>query len=65
MPLTPQQEAFLTRWLKKRKAPTIERRNPTPPCSQQKDPNPKWSDDAWFEERYGDPDYYNRIKGLD
>jgi hypothetical protein len=41
MELTSKQEAFLTRWLEKRKAPTAKRRNPTPPCGQQKDPNPK------------------------
>ena len=65
MGLTSKQKAFLTRWLEKQKAPTAKRRNPTPPCGQQKVPNPKWTDDAWFEERYGDPAYYNRIKGLD
>jgi hypothetical protein len=69
MPLTPRQEAFLKHWLKKRNAP-VNRRNGKPPVRDSKDPNPrdpnpKWSDDAGFEKRYGDPNYYNRIKGLD
>lgn len=34
------------------------------PTGHQKHENPKWSDDSWFEKRYGDPDYYYRIKGL-
>lgn len=34
------------------------------PAGHRKNQNPKWSDDMWFEKRYGDPGYYSRIKGL-
>ena len=34
------------------------------PGSHEKYQNPKWSDDTWFEKRYGDPGYYSRVKGL-
>ena len=34
------------------------------PTRYQKVQNPKWTDDAWFEKRYGDPEYYTRVKGL-
>ena len=44
--------------MKKRKEPVALRRRKPP------DQNPKWSDDLWFEKKYGDPDYYTRIKGL-
>jgi len=64
MPLTPIQESFLNNWLKRRKGPVaLPRRQPT--LRDQKNQNPKWSDDTWFEKKYGDPDYYKRIKGLD
>jgi hypothetical protein len=63
MSLTPIQEAFLAKWLKKHSGPTA---MPTrkPRCYKNA-PNPKWNDDKWFEKQYGDPDYYKRIKGLD
>jgi hypothetical protein len=51
MPLTPSKEPVASR---KRK----------PPAGHEKNQNPKWSDDRWFEKRYGDPDYYSRVKGL-
>jgi hypothetical protein len=53
----------LANWLKKTKEPTglLSRKSPYKP---HKDANPKWSDDAWFEKRYGDPNYYTRVKGL-
>ena len=35
-----------------------------PPSPRQINQNPKWNDDRWFEKRYGDPDYYSRVKGL-
>jgi len=44
---------------------SVERPTPTPSSSNQRDQNPKWKDDEWFEKRYGDPNYYKRIKGLD
>ena len=59
MHLTPTQNSFVEDWLKKRKQPTVLRKR-----IATKDQNPKWIDDRWFEERYGDPAYYNRIKGL-
>ncbi len=57
------QEAVLEDWLRKRNKnvfPLIRRSGDR----NQKGQNPKWTDDKWFEERYGDPDYYHRIKGL-
>jgi hypothetical protein len=64
MPLTPIQESILESWLRKQQEPVVPRRLQTP-GRHQKDKNPKWSDDAWFEKRFGDPDYYKRIRGLD
>jgi hypothetical protein len=60
MPLTPMQ---FSRTDPKRKEP-VDLRRRQPPARYQKVQNPKWTDDAWFEKRYGDPDYYSRIKGL-
>ena len=62
MSQTPLSDSFLEAWLKKHKAP----RDPAPkrPITHGNNTNPKWNDDAWFEKRYGDPDYYTRIKGL-
>jgi hypothetical protein len=60
---TPTQESFLENWLKRRQGPVALRRR-KPVGAERKGQNPKWSDDAWFEKKYGDPDYYNRIKGL-
>jgi hypothetical protein len=65
MPLTPTQEAFLAKWLKKEKTPRAPRNRTPPSSSKPNDPNPKWSDDTWFEKQYGDPGYYKRVKGLD
>jgi hypothetical protein len=63
MDLTPTQESFLATWLKKQKQPVnLPRRKA--PTVHQRDQNPKWNDDTWFEERHGDPDYYTRVKGL-
>lgn len=42
----------------------VDRARRKPPTGHQRHENPKWSDDSWFEKRYGDPDYYRRIKGL-
>ena len=63
MPLDPTQESFLQSWWNKRngRAGLGVRK---PPSKDQKGQNPKWNDDAWFEKRYGDPDYYKRIRGL-
>jgi hypothetical protein len=60
MPLTPTQFSEAS---PKRQEP-IDLRRGRPPARHQKVQNPKWTDDAWFEKRYGDPDYYNRIQGL-
>ena len=57
----PAEETFLEKWLKKRKELVAPRRRP---LTDQKNQNPKWTDDTWFEKKYGDPDYYTRIKGL-
>lgn len=66
MALTPEQEAFLEQWLKRRASGKElggpQRRKPS--AKNLKKQNPKWSADSWFEARYGDPDYYDRIKGL-
>ena len=57
------QEVLLESWLKKQKQGVdLPRRKP--PTGHHKHKNPKWSDDTWFEKRFGDPDYYHRIKGL-
>ena len=58
--LTPTQESLLEHWLKKPVAPP----KSTPPARHRESGNPKWDDDTWFEGRYGDPDYYTRVKGL-
>ena len=58
VPLTPTQDSLLEHWLKK---PVV---LPMPKTRHQKSQNLKWTDDVWFEERYGDPHYYTRIKGL-
>ncbi len=64
MPPKPKLEFFLEDWLKRRKEPVVpEKRKPL--VGPRKGQNPKWNDDTWFEKRFGDPDYYNRIKGLD
>jgi len=64
MPLKPLDETTLESWLKKRRTPIVPLKRPSP-GKPQKDPNPKWSDDGWFEKQYGDPHYYDRVKGLD
>jgi hypothetical protein len=63
MPLTPIQQITLERWLRKRLEPLASRKRqaPSKPKAGQ---NPKWNDDAWFEKRYGDPEYYTRVKGF-
>jgi hypothetical protein len=58
----PTQKSLLENWLKERKEPVDLRRRKLP--AGQKVQNPKWTDDAWFEKRYGDPGYYSRVKGL-
>ena len=63
MQLTPTQESFVKDWLNKRKEPAVLRKR-NALGGTQKDQNPKWIDDTWFEKRYGDPEYYSRIKGL-
>jgi hypothetical protein len=60
IPLTPTQKSLLENWSKK----PVDSRKRKPPGGQEKNQNPKWSDDRWFEKRYGDPDYYIRVKGL-
>lgn len=42
----------------------VDRARRKPPSGHQRNENPKWSDDSRFELRYGDPEYYHRIKGL-
>jgi len=34
------------------------------PVDHRRNQNPKWTNDTWFEKRYGDPNYYSRVKGL-
>ena len=63
MQLTPAQVLSAEDSLKKQKEPAVIQR-PIGLHRTYKQPSPKWLDDAWFEKRYGDPDYYNRIKGL-
>ena len=63
MPLVPTQEVRQEHWLKKDKEP-VDLRKRKPPGGHEKHQNPKWSNDRWFEKRYGDPDYYSRVKGL-
>ena len=64
MQLTPTQESFMEGWLKKRREPAVLRKRKAP-VGHQKAQNLKWTDDSWFEKRYGDPDYYKRVKGLE
>jgi hypothetical protein len=63
MELTPTQEAFLKGWLKKRNSPDLPKRKAL--GGNQKERSLKWNDDSWFENRYGDPDYYKRVNGLE
>ena len=63
MPLDPTQESYLENWLKKRSAP-VGMKKLKPQSTDRKGQNPKWNDDAWFEKRYGDPNYYKRIRGV-
>jgi hypothetical protein len=63
MPLTPIRNSFLDAWLKKQKAPG-DPAKPKPRVRHATYQNPKWNDDAGFEKRHGDPDYYTRVKGL-
>jgi hypothetical protein len=60
MPLTPTQKSLLESWAKE----PVDLRKRKPPGGHEKHQNPKWSNDRWFEKRYGDPDYYSRVKGL-
>lgn len=60
MPPTPTQNSLLENWSKK----LVDLRKRKPPGGHEKNQNPKWSDDRWFEKRFGDPHYYSRIKGL-
>ncbi|MFY9727056.1 MAG: hypothetical protein WB579_08830 [Bryobacteraceae bacterium] len=60
MPLTPTQNSLLENWSKE----PVDLRRRKSPAEQRKGQNPKWTDDTWFEKRYGDPDYYSRVKGL-
>jgi hypothetical protein len=64
MPLKQIDESPLESWLRKHRGPVVPR-NRQLPSKHQKDQNPKWNDDAWFEKQYGDPHYYDRVKGLD
>jgi hypothetical protein len=59
----PPQDSLLESWLRERQKPVLPRKRQIP-SGQQKAQNPKWTDDAWFKEEYGDPDYYTRVKGL-
>jgi hypothetical protein len=63
MPLTPIQEVIFERWLRKRLEPVLPRKRqiPSKPKTNQ---NPKWTDDTWFEKRYGDPDITLGLKGF-
>jgi hypothetical protein len=63
MPLLPTEVSPLENGLEKLKEPADPLRD-KPPAGHQKGQNLKWSDDARFRERFGDPEYYNRIKGL-
>jgi hypothetical protein len=64
MELTPTQESFVKGWLKRRKAPVdLPKRKALD--GNQKKRSLKWNDDSWFENRYGDPDYYKRVNGLE
>ncbi len=60
VPLNPTQHPLLEKWSKG----PVDLRKRKPPSARQINQNPKWSDDTWFEKRYGDPDYYSRVKGL-
>jgi hypothetical protein len=60
MPLIPTQKSLLEDWLKK----PVDLPKRKPPCAHPINQNPKWSDDKWFEKKYGDPDYYKRVRGL-
>ena len=60
VPLTPTQKSLLENSSKE----PVDLRKRKPPGARQINQNPKWSDDRWFEKRYGDPDYYSRVKGL-
>jgi hypothetical protein len=64
MPPKSMQEKFIARWLEKQKSPHAARSRALAPGGKQK-ANPKWSDDNWFEKRYGDPGYYKKVKGLE
>jgi hypothetical protein len=55
-------ESPLERWLTKRQQPALPKRRTEGKAAKVQ--NPKWNDDKWFEQRYGDPDYYSRVKGL-
>jgi hypothetical protein len=57
---SPSQEVALERWLRKRYELAIQ-----PPRTHRKNQNPKWNDDEWFEKKFGDPAYYNRVNGLE
>jgi hypothetical protein len=63
MPDLPTPEFFLKQWLKKRSQRADLQRSKTP-SGNRNEANPKWNDDKWFEKKYGDPDYYKRVKGL-
>jgi len=62
--LTPSQKSLLENWLNIRREPADLRERKSS-AGQRKGQNPKWTNDTGFERRYGDPDYYNRVKGLD
>jgi hypothetical protein len=64
MPLTPAQNSFLEGWLKRRKR-AVDLRRLKPQARPKKDQSPKWSDDMSFEKLYGDPHYYDRVRGVD
>jgi len=56
-------DSALEQWLTQRQEPAAlpKRRTAGKPAKVQ---NPKCNDDKWFEQRYGDPGYYSRVKGL-
>ena len=60
VPLTPTQEAVPENLLTKAADLPIGE----PLDRHRKSQNLKWNDDSSFEERYGDPDYYTRVRGL-
>jgi len=60
MPLASTQEVVLEDWLKK--PIDLKRKSPG---AHQTDKDAKWTDDAGFEKRYGDPEYYKRVNGLE